>query len=99
VPEPSAYDLILTQLARIETKLDRLPETFLRRDEYERRHEELLAVVRRQDAEWENDMRGITDRIKECEQNFVKLLWAFGGTVGVAILGFLFWFLQGHTAP
>ena len=99
MPEPSTYDLILTQLARIEIKLDKLPETFLRRDEYERRHEELMRTVNRAEADAQNDLMILTDRVKQCEGNFTKLLWAFGGTVGMAILGFLFWLLQNHTGP
>ena len=94
--EPSAYDLILGQLARIESKLDRLPDNFLLRNEYEKRHEELLRAIARSEADATNDFMVLTNRVKQCEDNFQRLLWAFGATIGTAVLGLFFFVIQGH---
>jgi hypothetical protein len=93
--EPT-YEFIAAQLVRIEAKLDRIPETFLARVEYEKRHDELLKSLTRVEADVENDMIELTNRVKRCEDNFTKLLWAFGGTVGIAGLGILAFLLQSH---
>ena len=92
--DPTAYDLILTQLQRIEQKLDKLPDTFIPRNEYEKRHEEILRAMARTEGDIENDVKALTERVKRCEDNFTKLLWAFGGTVGITGIGLIIWLVQ-----